>query len=94
MGMGLETNGLRVFQVCFLDMDGSLIQRVSIPSESLMGASDRAQVIAIELSAADFFITAAPYPPPLATPKSPPNISKPLTPLSRLIFSFVNAKHV
>ena len=94
MGMGLETNDLRDFQVCFLDMDGSLIQRMSIRSESLMGASDRAQEIANELSAADFFITAAPYASAKVTPKFPPSTSKPLTPLSRLIFSLVSPKHV
>jgi len=93
MGMGLETNDLRVFQACFLDIDGLMIGRVSVPSESLMAASARAQEIATELRAADFFIT-APYIPPEAILKSSPNIVKALTPLSRLIFPFVGPKHV
>jgi hypothetical protein len=89
IGMALDTNSLRDFQVGFLDAEGSLIQRLSVTSETLMGATGRAEQIADELSAADFFITAGPNAPPGARAAAPLGIAKLLTPLGRLIFSHV-----
>lgn len=53
-------NRLRNYKVAFLDAGGALIQKVSIPAESLTIAAQRAGEMATEIDAANYFITALP----------------------------------
>ena len=46
------------YQIRFLDGEGALMDDVHLQAESLVVASDRARMIAAEIGAANFFITA------------------------------------
>ena len=86
--MGEDASGPREFGIGFLDAEGALIQTVSLSADTVTSATDRASEIATELSAANFFITAAPYSSTEAT--ASPTVAKRLAPLGRFIFSNVD----
>jgi hypothetical protein len=51
-------DNLHEYQVRFLNAEGALIEGVRVLAESLAIATDRAGVIAAEMGAANFYITA------------------------------------
>jgi hypothetical protein len=91
IGMETDTFGPRDFHIGFLNTEGVLIGRISVTSETLLGAMARAEDIANELSAADFFITAVQRPLAKVHHGAPSGIGKLFTPLGRLIISFVGS---
>lgn len=56
------------FKVAFLDADGGLIDIVSIPASTVASAAQRAEEIATEIAAVNFFITSV----PLIQDRTPP----------------------
>jgi len=53
-------DGLKNFKIAFMDADGALIQSMPIPADTLTSAAQRAEEVASEIGAADFFITSKP----------------------------------
>jgi hypothetical protein len=88
--MGADANGPREFGISFLDAEGALIQSMSLSADTVTSATDRASEIATELSAPNFFITAASYSSTEATAFAPLSIAKRLAPLRRFISSNVD----
>lgn len=88
--MGVDANGPREFGISFLDAEGALIQTMTLSGDTVTSATDRASEIATELSATNFFITAASYSSAEATASASLSIAKRLAPLGRFIFSKVD----
>jgi hypothetical protein len=88
--VGTDTNGPREFRIGFLDAEGTLIQTVSLSADTVTSATDRASEIATELSATNFFVTAAPYSSREVAVFTSLSMARRLAPLGRFIFSNVN----
>jgi hypothetical protein len=87
--MGADANGPREFGIRFLDAEGALIHSISLSADTVTGAADRASEIATELSATNFFITAASYSSTQSSAFASLSIAKRLAPLGRFISSNV-----